>query len=127
MKLSEGLIKRALKAKYRFVYNDVRKKIPEEMMIFNCEGFRHLIRRGKDRRPIKDMRHRLSYLPLIPEIIKKCPEPVEVRGQLEKFGDGYIMIQYLAYEMPYNDRVVRIIARRAGNSVPRFQSIFEVQ
>ena len=127
MKLSEGLRKRALKAKYRFVYDDVRKKVPAEIMSFNCDGFRHLIRRGKDKRPTKDMRHRLSYLPLVPEIIKNCPTPVEIRGQLEKFGGELIMVQYLAFEMSINDRLVRIIAKQIAGSTPRFQSIFEVQ
>lgn len=65
MKIPEKMRRQALTTKYHFIYKNIGQKIAGARIIFSSEGFRHLTRRGQRKRSIKDMRHRLSYLPLM--------------------------------------------------------------
>lgn len=127
MKIPEKMRRQALATKYRFIYKNIGQKITGAKIIFSSEGFRHLTRRGQRKRSIKDMRHRLNYLPLIPEILEKCPIPTEIRGQRELFDNEWHMATYAAYDLMMPDRQIRMVTRSIKNSTPHFQSIFEIQ
>ena len=124
MKIPRKLTYTALVQKYHFVYNQVTPKI-ESKIQFDNSGFRHLIRRNKQLRNPKDMRHRLSLIPLIPRILKECPEPIEIRGEKKIAGDELVPVRYYAFKIALEDRAVKMVARQVADGAVKFVSLYE--
>ncbi|MBO7560698.1 hypothetical protein J6T21_01505 [Candidatus Saccharibacteria bacterium] len=120
-------VERGIILKYHFIYRRIGSYLCDCPIVLNSEGFKHLIYSNNKRRPLKDIRHRVSFIPLIPRILEACPEPVEIRGQKEKLGDQVIPVRYYAYETSTNEGRIRLITRQKFNKTPRFLSLIEIR
>ena len=120
-------IERGIILKYRFIYKQISSRHHDDPILFNSAGFKHLVYSNNKRRPFKDIRHRLSFIPLIPTILAICSEPVEIRGQKEKCGDNIIPVRYYAYEANTTEGRIRLVIRQKDNETPRFLSLIEIR
>ena len=120
-------VERGVILKYRFIYGRISSNLKNWPITFSSTGFKHLIYSNNKRRPLKDIRHRVSFIPLIPEILEACPEPIEIRGQKEKRGGEVIPVRYYAYETNTSEGRIRLITRQKYDDIPRFLSLIEIR
>ena len=114
---------KALTLKYHFIY----RHLTISNIALTSDGFRHLIYSGRRMRPLKDIRHRISLIPQISNILEACPEPIEIRGQIEKHGNEYIPVRYYAFEANLPLGQVRLVTRQIQNNTPKFLSLIQLQ
>lgn len=84
---------------------------------FNMYGFKHLIFKGRHRRPTKTILNRLVLIPLIVPTIKNSDEILETRIRKETIDGKRVSVTYHALETKVGkDNVrVRVVMRRVGS------------
>lgn len=128
MYISEYKRRRAVITKYRFVYKKVTAGLFEQTGIrFNNTGFRHLMFQGHNggRRQLRDIRHRMSLIPLIPEILANN-EPHSIRGQKEIHGSRINNSQYFSFYFETDSRLVCMVIKQNNDNLPFFLSLHEI-
>ncbi|MCL2680782.1 MAG: hypothetical protein FWF11_04900 [Coriobacteriia bacterium] len=118
-------------AKYRAEYRKltpVHSTAIGEKVHFNMQGFKHLIFKGKHRRPNKALLNRIVLVPLIVPVIKNCNEEVEIRIRRETVDGKQVRVTYYALEavIGKNKCRVRVITRKVGEKGKHyFQSVMK--
>lgn len=127
MNSHDKMIWKAIYRKYKFVYRRTILGISECYGIkFGKAGFEHLFRHHCHKRTLKDFRHRASLIPLIPDILCNCSEPVEYRGEKMQKGDEVFYIQYFSYDYCCDGKTIRLVTRKVNDFDTYFLSLHEV-
>lgn len=89
-----------------------------EKVCFNMYGFKHLIFKGRHRRPTKVIFNRLVLIPLIVPTIKNSDEILETRIRKEIIDGKKVSVTYHALETKVGkDSVsVRVVVRKIGKN-----------
>ena len=118
-------------SKYKVMYQalkPVRSKAIGAEVNFNMPGFKHLIFKGKHRRPTRDIYNRLVLVPLIVPVIRNCDEVIETRIRSEFIDGEKVQVTYHALEAHVGkDKArVRVVTRKVGEAGQHyFQSIMK--
>ena len=127
MKNNIEKLRMAIILKYGIIYDDVARALAGKTDIrFDRAGFRHLLKRRGGFRNRKDMRHRVSLIPLIPTILEKCGSPSEIRGQKEWHGGRLRHVQYFVYKTQIEDRNICMITKKIDDGDVHFLSLHEI-
>ena len=100
-----------------------------EEIQFNISGFKHLIFKGKHRRPNKVIYSRMVLIPLIRPVIRKCRRLSEVRESTENVGNKKLKVKYCALESKVgkNPAKVRVVVKKIGDKGKYyFQSVMKL-
>ncbi|MBQ3296749.1 hypothetical protein IJH01_01285 [Candidatus Saccharibacteria bacterium] len=95
---------------------------------FSMPGFKHLIFKGKHRRPNKVIYSRMVLIPLIKPVIRKCNEITEIRNTTETIKGKRLKVQYYALEarVGKSSTRVRVVVKKIGkNGEYYFQSVMK--
>ena len=99
-----------------------------EDIYFNMSGFKHLIFKGKHRRPNKIIYSRMVLIPLIKPVIHSCQKEVEIRHAIEDVKGKPLSVTYYALEarVGKSSTRVRVVVKKIGkNGKFYFQSIMK--
>jgi|SRR3989344_5044238 len=105
--------------KYRvqfFALRPVRSQAVGETVYFNARGFKHLVFKGKHRRPSAAIVNRLVLIPLVAPTIRNCDEVVETRIRKEIIDGKKVQVTYQALEAHVGkDSIkVKVVVRKVG-------------
>ena len=101
----------------------------DEDIHFNMSGFKHLIFKGKHRRPNKVIYSRMVLVPLIKPVIHRCNKVTEVRKAVEGVKGQKLEVKYCALEarVGKSSARVRVVVKKIGkNGKYYFQSIMKI-
>ena len=99
-----------------------------EEIYFNMAGFKHLIFKGKHRRPNKVIYSRMVLIPLIKPVIHNCQKETEIRQAIETIKGKELPVTYYALEarVGKSSTRVRVVIKKIGkNGKFYFQSIMK--
>src|SRR3989344_887632 len=96
--------------------NAVRCVAIGEKVYFNMYGFKHLIFKGRQRRPTRVIFNRLVLIPLIIPTIKNSDEILETRIRKELIDGKKLSVTYHALETKVGKESVRVrvVVRKVG-------------
>ena len=99
-----------------------------ETIQFNMSGFKHLIFKGKHRRPNKIIYSRMVLIPLIKPVIRNCNKITEIRSGIEDVKGKKLKVKYCALEarVGKSSTRVRVVVKKIGkNGKYYFQSVMK--
>ena len=99
-----------------------------ENIFFNMSGFKHLVFKGKHRRPNKVIYSRMVLIPLIKPVINNCDKIVETRNRTENIKGTRLNVEYRALEarVGKSSARVRVVVKKIGkNGKYYFQSVMK--
>lgn len=129
--VNQAISTQELTAKYKALYlalKPIHSQAIGADVNFNMPGFKHLIFKGKHRRPTRDIYNRLVLVPLIVPVIRNCDEVIETRIRREFIDGKKVRVTYHALEAHVGkDKArVRVVTRKVGDAGQYyFQSIMK--
>ena len=100
----------------------------DEDIQFNMSGFKHLVFKGKHRRPNKVIYSRMVLIPLIKPVIHECNKITETREVIENVKGKKLKVKYCALEAKVgkSSTRVRVVVKKIGkNGKYYFQSVMK--
>lgn len=90
-----------------------------ETIYFYKSGFNHLIRKGKNPRPKKDVLRRIGMLSLVCSILRDA--------EAEVFCDQGDRVCFWRISKKYQTRIIIVVIRQQGNSPKHFFSVMDTK
>ncbi len=93
--------------------------LTNELVHFDDAGFRHMIYKGKDRRPIADQLRRFRLLKKVPEIIANS-EVIHRKKELIGIKDKVL---FISFTQTFGNKKITVVIRQIGNGRKHFFSV----
>jgi hypothetical protein len=103
-----------------------------DYVVFNREGFRHLIRKQGTLRSPSEQSRRLALIPYVKEILEKSLIVAEHRteqriGILRTHGNkkiGTTQIDFWSLKVEQNGEIITVVIRQSPGGIKHFLSVF---
>lgn len=115
--------------KYKKIYQKFQPTFSPAIngkVYYSMAGFKHLIFKNKHRRKNSVIHARMTLIPLIRPVIRRCNEITETRARIEIVKGKSVRVTYKALEarVGKNSTRVKVIIKKTGNNGKYyFQSI----
>lgn len=117
-----NLLKRQAKAFFKKHQAVTCPAFPEEKVVFNSKGLRHLFYKGQNKgRPLKEAKVRVELLLRAVNTLSLMPLFQEVRV-IKSYEDGKTA-RFWAFEAVIKDRRIKVIVRQIGRGKKHFWSV----
>jgi hypothetical protein len=122
--MSKKYYKNKLKLTKKLYFSIARIPCPtlnNEMIYFEWDGFRHLIRKGRKQREIKDQLRRFRLFEHAVMIIKNGKEVSEKRIETSKIP----IAEFFTIGLLIQRKMIKVVLRRVGDDKLHFFSIMD--
>jgi len=126
--MKDDFIEKA-KNKYKYIQSPVRCNCLNRNIIFNSDGFMHLLRNGQGSpRPLKEIQHKTRLIPLIIPVLRNATDASyekRIVKKNRKKNAPIVVAEYwgISAKVGKSDIAVRVIVRRIGSGEAHFWSV----